>query len=52
MQRFFASLLMAALLVALPLLTTSVFGQPPREVHYGEGTADEMCIGTLAVMNP
>ncbi|MBX3190552.1 MAG: hypothetical protein KF819_26360 [Labilithrix sp.] len=25
--------------------------QPPRLVTYGEGTADEMCIGTLAVMN-
>jgi hypothetical protein len=26
-------------------------GVPPREVHYGETTADEMCIGTLAVMH-
>jgi hypothetical protein len=26
--------------------------QPPREVKYGEGTSDEMCIGTLAVMKP
>jgi hypothetical protein len=26
--------------------------QAPREVHYGESTADEMCIGTLAVMKP
>jgi hypothetical protein len=24
--------------------------EPPREVHYGETTADEMCIGTIAVM--
>jgi hypothetical protein len=23
---------------------------PPHEVHFGESTADEMCIGTLAVM--
>jgi hypothetical protein len=26
--------------------------QPPREVHFGETTEDEMCIGTLAVMKP
>jgi hypothetical protein len=26
--------------------------QPPREVRFGEGTADEMCIGTLAAMKP
>jgi hypothetical protein len=26
-------------------------GVPPHDVHYGETTADEMCIGTLAVMH-
>jgi hypothetical protein len=26
--------------------------QPPHEVHFGETTEDEMCIGTLAVMQP
>lgn len=33
--------------------TTCVWDNPhPREVKYGEGTADEMCLGSFALLNP